>query len=640
MRIVSKLFQRTPVYSILLVCLLSVGVAFSSISIAFFASARAQQAEINGSYTTTAIPYCEGFPGYMPMPLDRNGFSLTALTMEELLEDAPLDYRLDRRVLLGAVVEGTTSLTPAVNMVYYSPEMDSPYAASVFAVKCTGVKTSEAETYQETYDPDGTLINSETITGYLYDYQFSVIRALAFMDRGDEFQIYMDEETGSIRQAGFPPEELEVSTKIGNMDGTPIFEVGKTYLLRGDCPLNQSGTATSAFYLENGAVNQGAEEHTQDGVSCLVISENVLPLYVEYTGDLDDFLSSAEGVLWRDTIIPAVKKNYSSARLILSDNVSSIYWFNTGTASILQGRLFTEEEYKSGERVCLVSADYAERNGLSLGDTVAMELYRPTVGARRHAGFDESLGFVPDDKEAGTCIMLDPCMPNNSLELRQTYTIVGIYTAPSFTYGAYAFGPDTIFAPKASVPGAEAYEADGAYIPLLNSAMISNGASEKLNAFLEAKGLGGSFLYFDQGYTEASEAVSTLMGNARRLLAAGSTFLAITAGLYLFLCVHKMKTTIASLRRMGVSRKTCWREIQTAVAPMILASVLAGVTLSALLFEKVSRLLGEQMELPLGALIWSGVGTLAGLLFLAGLCTWRATGVGLMQKRKRGGKRT
>lgn len=103
--------------------------------------------------------------------------------------------------------------------------------------------------------------------------------------------------------------------------------------------------------------------------------------------------------------------------------------------------------------------------------------------------------------------------------------------------------------------------------------------------------------------------------------------------------MYKMKTTIASLRRMGVSRKTCWQEIQAAMAPMILASVLAGVTLSALLFEKVSRLLGEQMELPLGALIWSGVGTLAGLLLLAGLCTWRAAGVGLMQKRKRGGKR-
>ena len=625
MGIFVKLFTRTPVYSALLVCLLAIGIAFSSIGFAFYQSAGQQQAEIHASYTTAAIPFNEEAPGFMPVEEGKSKWE--AVTLEQLLQGAPVEYQLDRRVYLGAVVEGMTSWTPAADMLNYTADADCPYAASVFAVRCDDAQAHEEESYVETYDENGALLGTESITSTRYQYTFSVLEPLCFMDRGDSMPEYHDSETGASRSSGLPPESLQIDTEIANRDGTPAFEVGKTYLIRGDCPVNISGAATGLFYLRNGAASSGAEEITENGSRYMVVSENVLPLYTEFTGSVDDFLNSDKGTLWRDTVIPAVAQNCSAAKLMLSDNVSSLYRFNTGEASILQGRLFTRDEYKTGRAVCLVSADYAEQNDLSTGDTLTMELFHPGIGAMRSSGGETDQ----------TCVLMDPCLPDNSLGLEKEYTIVGIYTAPSSVSGTYAFGPDTIFAPKASVPGAADLADDGAYIPLLNSAMIPNGTSERLTAFLEEKGFGGSLLFFDQGYTEADAAVSALMDNALRLFAAGGAFFIGIAGLFLFLSLYKMRPTMVSLRRMGVSRRACRREAQAAVTPMVLAAVLLGTALSVLLFERIgNRLLSAQMELPVGAILAEAVVKFSVLLLLEGLCAWRSTQVGLMQKRKRG----
>lgn len=625
MGIIVKLFKHTPIYSILLVCLLAVGIAFSSIGFSFYQSARQQQAEVYGSYTTAAIPFNEEAPGFMPVETGK--FKWEAVSLEQLLQDAPVRYKLDRRVCLGAVVADMASWTPAANMLSYTPEADCPYAASVFAVRCDSVQTDAEESYAETYDQDGNLLSTEAITSTRYHGSFSVLETICFMDRGVSMPEFVDPETGSSHSVGLPPELLEIDTELVNRDGTPAFEEGKTYLIRGDCTLNTSGTKTGYFFLRNGAASTGMEECIVDGRRSMVLSEETLPLYTEFTGSVDDFLASEEGNLWRDTIIPAVEQNYHAAKLMLSDNVSSMYWFNTGEASILEGRLFTDDEYQTGQAVCLVSADYAERNGLSVGDTLTMELFHPRIDSMRSGGGETD----------ATCMLIDPCLPNNSLELQKIYTIVGIYTAPALASGAYAFGPDTILAPKASVPGAADFEDDGTYIPLLNSAMIPNGTQEKLNAFLEEKGFGGSLLFFDQGYTQASSAVSALMSNALRLFVAGSAFWAITTGLFLFLCLYKMGPTMRSLRRMGVSSKTCWHEIQAAMLPMVLGAVLLGAAFSVLSFQQVGQmLLSVQMDLPFGTILVDAVSKLVILLLLEGLCAWHLTKANLMQKGKRG----
>ena len=144
MGIMTKLLRRMPVYSVLLALLLAVGVAFSSIGAAFYQSARLQQRRIDSGYTTAVIPYNEKSPGYMPVPFGTafEEVHLAQVRMEELLQGAPMAYRLDRRVCLGALVEDMESWTEAEHAFRYEnlgSDM-TPYAMSVFAARCDEVK--------------------------------------------------------------------------------------------------------------------------------------------------------------------------------------------------------------------------------------------------------------------------------------------------------------------------------------------------------------------------------------------------------------------------------------------------------------------------------------------------------------------
>ena len=174
----------------------------------------------------------------------------------------------------------------------------------------------------ENRDANGVLPGTETITTKHYQYQFTVLEPLYYMDRTDFMPEYIDPATGAPIAAGLPPELLTVSTQIANRDGSPVFAVGKTYLIRGDCAIDNSGTTTGVLTLRNGAASSGAEEVEENGRRYMVVSEDTLPLYTEFTGSVEEFLNSSEGAFWRDTILPGVAQNGRAAKLMLTDNAS------------------------------------------------------------------------------------------------------------------------------------------------------------------------------------------------------------------------------------------------------------------------------------------------------------------------------
>lgn len=192
---------------------------------------------------------------------------------------------------------------------------------------------------------------------------------------------------------------------------------------------------------------------------CYCFPEDALPFYAEYTGDWEDFLNSEDGAVWRDTIIPWTKLNQDSAAVVLTDDLNSIYNFNAGIASIMDGRAFTQEEYENGGSVCLVSSGFAMYNGLSVGDTVSLDYYHTKVVE----GYLYTDGILRSDVDS--VFQRETLCPEDRIGVEKEYTIVGIYSAPEFSAGQYNFSADTIFVPKASVENAEAYEEpDVAYL--------------------------------------------------------------------------------------------------------------------------------------------------------------------------------
>lgn len=569
MRNYVKLIVRSPVFCALSLLLLTVGIAFSTTGVLFFQSAYSQSNSINSAYTTSVIPTNPDFPGFMPMVPESMG--LQELSLQDVMQNSSVDYRLDTRILLGAVVENTTSWTTAASdIAQYKEYADTPYSVSVFAVKCVQVDTSEQEILQTSYHPDGTTSDTKTVQRY-YQYLFAVEQPLCYMDRGS-----------------YIPESLIVGTYICKPDGTQIFEQGKTYIIRGMLPLQAEAEEPAPFQLSNGAVSSGTEEVLKDGIQFETITEQTLPLFTEYTGILSSFLDSDKGKQWTQGIIPAIAQNYHSAKIMLTDNINSIYWFGTQRATILEGRPFTQAEYSDGSSVCLISANYAEMNNLSVGDTLSMNLFHPAISSQKSVSIDKTGAIIGSTIDT-TYLSMDPCLPENEIGCSQTYTIVGIYTAPAYTEGTYAFGADMIFAPKSSVPDVSQYEEDGRYIPLLNSAIIQNGTEEKLLEYLKRDGHEDDVILIDQGYSDVQPAIDELVANGIRLMAVGVAAFVLTLSLFLLLSLHKMSGTTWILRRLGQSKKECLLQMQWVMLPLLAIASVAGMILCICVYDRLAN---------------------------------------------------
>ena len=154
----------------------------------------------------------------------------------------------------------------------------------------------------------------------------------------------------------------------------------------------------------------------------------------------------------------------------------------------MEGRAFSDEEYANGDDVCLVSAAFAEMNGINVGDTVEIDCY--------DCGIEKlpTIGRIPQRRLT--------IMPSENIGMRKEYTVIGIYTAPEFEEGLYNFTADTIFAPKKSVPDAEKYE--NPEVSYLNATVIKNGQVEEFEKYMAEHGMGGYYRYFDMGFESAA----------------------------------------------------------------------------------------------------------------------------------------
>lgn len=140
-------------------------------------------------------------------------------------------------------------------------------------------------------------------------------------------------------------------------------------------------------------------------------------------------MNTEAGAVWKDTIIPWTQICQNSAAVILTDNLNAIYNFNTGAASILEGRAFSQEEYDLGSNVCLISAAFAKHNNLSLGDTVTMDLY--DTGMAEHEMYVEGTVASYHDYVYVRKVLTEDV----KIETEKSYEIIGIYTAPEFSDG-------------------------------------------------------------------------------------------------------------------------------------------------------------------------------------------------------------
>ena len=633
-----KQLQRGKLFTAFLALLLTLAIALLSISASAWQSIRVQMSGINQGYTTIAVP--------LLMEQSDDSYS-TDQDFAVCAQEAPQLLSVDRRCLLSAYTEGRRAMSSgALDALQYVYEYDLyNYNLTVMAVKCISVE--ERKTELETTDGGSMILKGNSSS-------FEIIDAVSRLESYD--LPYADDV------------QIDIGNSIFRKDGQVPFEEGKTYLIRGfyqdfsilaavdeDAskdsngwvlkkyradPTQERGEDWHFFYLDWGDMRFREDvphfkigyEHGQDGsASYSYFPEEGLPFYAEYSGDWRDFLNTPEGKVWRDEIIPMCERNQHSAAVILTDSLQSIYAFNTGTASVLEGREFAPEEYTGGSRVCMVSASYALLNDLQVGDTLSLDLYNSGYAVEHFYQSDGLFG-----KEGNTVCRL-PMVEENRMGVKQDYTIVGIYSAPEYIMGVHNFHADTIFVPKASVPNAQAYE--DPYSDYLNTYILENGAADEFEAYMAENGYGGSFAYFDQDFGEIVEALESLRSNAQRLLALGVLAFALAAALFIFLSLRRMAPAARGMRLMGVKSGVVWRELAAALGALVCVSAVLGGLLGAALYGFITeKVLSSAVVLRPGMLALCALAGAVMLIAAVALCALPLAHRKLMQTSRAGKK--
>lgn len=586
MNIFLKQATRRPLFTTLLVLLLSFSVLLSCTGYSAWESAKTQKNEISNGYTTIAIPIEPDLSNLSPEEL------ATALQnrvfADKAAQEAPQITTVDRRCLLSAHIAGSRSLSSSsIDPSEYNTAFDGEcYSLAVFALRCSGIREQPTEGM------------------FLYDATFSVEEIVCLSDAYNTFP---------------RPDSVHIYSDVRESNGAAPFEKGKTYLVFGqyqdhrvvrsadghDQVKNENRyivpfpEINSNFYGEPSSLELGS----YNGLDYHFPAAGQLPWVCEYTGSVTDYLNSDAASTWREDIVPLCQLNYESAAVILTDRAESMYSFNTGDEALLSGRFFTGEEYTNGDDVCVISAAYAEQNGLRLGDMIQLDYYDSGFGEYNNGATANSMLAAEDP---GPYRQRYYMSLDDAIGVCKNYTVIGIYTGARFAFGAYQLNADTILVPKASVPNAQNYETRAN--SLLNTFVLKNGSAKEFEKYMEQQNLAGQFLYFDQDFSSMQESLDALETNAMRLMMVGIGVFLLTSALFLFLNFRRMNLTIRGVRLLGRSSKAVFREIIMALIPLETLAVLFGTCAAIALFDVVTRnLLSSALTLRPEAMAVSAV---------------------------------
>ena len=633
-----KQLLRSRVRAAAFTLLLALSGAMLCIGFNAYIDVNKQVAALNENYTTIAVPDYR-IPELTDIPLDddwkmddwfdfirldnkRKQLLIQAREAAEVSEHVSLVEK--RSIFTAYIPDSRPLISKSVDWKEYRDELDQPYSLAVFAISCTKVASCETTFESELYISDDDIKEGQSCTITQYTVSADVEECVLLHD---DYKI---------------PEELIIDGNIMNDDGEIPFEQGGRYLVWGafiDYSKIQTGFDTweidestpQMLMLDNGIIYEGSTKdldqfYEKDGKLYRITKMiETYPICAELPEGMDaaGFLSSEEGRVWREGIMQAGARTLQSVPVISTDKLESMLLFNNREAYITQGRAFSANEYRAGERVCIINADYAQKNGLQVGESLELSFYN--TGYKRL----EYVFGSHDPNNYTTLIAGRPYIPGAELSEAEEYTVVGIYRSPGFTFSSYSFSPNTVFIPAASVKppiAPEGYETDN--MDVLYSIVLKNGMAEAFEAELEAQGYGGCFLYYDQGYAEASEGIDAMVLNAGRLMLF-SAVLFLTAGvLFAYLYMRWARRSAGIMRLIGARPGQVFTGMSVCALLAAGVSLALGCVISYFLYDGICEAVfgagGGEMAFSVP---WALIGAAAGLAFITAVCMCFFAGV-------------
>ena len=301
-------------------------------------------------------------------------------------------------------------------------------------------------------------------------------------------------------------------------------------------------------------------------------SRYTIPCIAPLNGSAEAFLGSEEGAPWQAALRYSDISNQAFP-VIGVGRMDYLADFSLLRSKIVAGRDFTSEERAAGSRVCIVHEALAEENGLSIGDTITLNLYANDGG-------------LPSGRQEESLLNPTASAYYDTTPFTETaeYTIVGFWRGealwPNVAFvSEYAFTPNTIFVPRASVQ-TEMEERDSI---LFNTLVLQNGKIEEFHEMAMNAGFAGKFKYYDQDYSTVAANFHNYDALAQQMLVIGMVIYGVLLLIYLLLYPGSKRNDMVTMHSLGAGFGRCFFHVMfSSLCIVIPASVLGGWIGSAL----------------------------------------------------------
>lgn len=311
-----------------------------------------------------------------------------------------------------------------------------------------------------------------------------------------------------------------------------------------------------------------------------------VPTIARLDDSVEKYLNSQEGTVWR-TALERTEINNHAFAVIGVDKMDYLCEFSLQRSRIVEGRDFTKAERQNGTRVCLIHELLAQNAGLSVGDTITLNLYS-TDNALPYQSFrGDGRGIL--NPTASFYFETTPFMETAE------YTIVGIWrgeTWPVLKDDPYAYSANTVFVPKSSVHS-QMEECDSI---IFNTIILENG---KISAFHELainSAYAGRFNYNDQDYSTVAANFHNYDSLSRQVFKTGVAIYVILLFLYLLLYPASQRKGVRTMQSLGCTFGKRFGHVMTASLATLVPAAALGIMLGLRLWDKVVAALQATAE--------------------------------------------
>lgn len=410
--------------------------------------------------------------------------------------------------------------------------------------------------------------------------------------------------------------------------GDLIFEPGKQYIVACEyASYSHAGSeilsishvtlySTAYHNHEEQVLYQNMWEIISEG---MITSQHVVDVVTE------DFWETDAGAFFTQAI-QATQLNTGSFTTITTNDLNAILPFHEGDVRMVDGRAFTEEEYRSGASVCIVSEEVASVCGWKVGDTVDLSFfqatfpysgkatdYHPSYNAFAHDPDIQVVEIMGNTYYFYNMAEQDPAtrnFPFDNFFDQGTYEIVGIYggkvTGLSSSSGSFnrnvGFDWRMMFVPEASVKNAPAAIPDqyntSIRLDVLNiqtflAEMSSSGLMEKQNGAYELR-----LSVYDQGISGVAPGLYRLIRISRMMLTLACAVALLSVIVLTVLHWLQSKREVAFLRSVGLSKAKTSLAITSGMLVICLLGAITGAVLGQLSADSIaaSILAGTEID--------------------------------------------